>query len=1244
MSAVPVGLAEDHNWSYLGSSKDGSPIKVFRPTWEEFKDFNKYLAHIESIGAHRGGLAKIIPPKEWIPRKSGYNLKTERKLAKMKIPRPICQVVNGNRGVFQSINIQKKKMTVEEYEKHSKSDRYCTPKFTDFEDLERKYWKNITFVAPLYGADLKGSITDPSCNSWNIEHLGSILDFVEKDYGIEINGVNTAYLYFGSWKTSFAWHTEDMDLHSINYLHFGAPKFWYTIPPAHMRRFERLADGLFPQMKKDCPAYLRHKMCMISPHILRQNSIPYNKVVQHEGEIMITFPCGYHSGFNTGFNCAESTNFATPRWVEYGKRATRCHCKPDTVNISMDCFVKRFQPERYDAWLAGKDLGHHPCDDPNMAMSIAPPPSAEEFLVNKTNNESEVPECLLNPEDRRRHPIHKTNKKMVPISWDTNEKVTKKKIKTIMPKINSDEVVDVSDSESDSSSDSDDASESSEEEVPRLINDIDYEALEDIWLKAGEIEAKDLTYNDSRKRKWKTGTDECGECDGCKAREDCGACVGCVGLSPKKGCLGRKCAKSRKTKKEVWSTQSNRTGVASNSDTESGGEDVGSDRDWKASSGSDSEDERKKKYKKSRTVRPSDVVAMFSKKSPTKSPVSPQVKSPLISPSKGSSLSARSPLNGPLSPEVLAAVSGTKPGDKERANSFESAFLNFCNEKEAPGVGGVYGLGDPLPVQQPCSSGDVPRHAGVSQIVGNGMWVGNPPGGGKGQSMIRMNYGKPSDYERLESGVEGVKFMPGRSGYTNTSGETRFIPGRGYERGGTVPPLKSSQSVGESPQKSTQYRNNKPSHYYSRNEKQSSPPIQRVSQNLAVAPAAHSSFSPRNLALSTTIEKLRGQLQNRPITVTPSKDTGYPKSGSTSSPGPSHRSPSKSYQHHTNSLPPSDIEAVKFVNTPSPRKVSEVASPSKDSMSGALSGLPPGITVSRSVSSPDKSPVEANQSKNVVDVSSAGQEETSDTSQPKRVLDLLLAAGLTINAPISILQRVSTQSGPVTEQQAKSTVELLMNQVNQMRNLQSQLSVTHKQVLNLSPTPRRPSTDPPNPPIPQDTQGYSTLLSLFAKLPEGQLTQLENKLAPTNLSEVSPEKLLAHSSQDKNGSSTLEELSPTLVSPIRTPMISTNKKPTPLPGGGWRVWTGELSQLDSAWQLTVHPPKGQGEVKTFDVDKSYLRVLGLENTRTKNLRTTDADESKDEVKLFFGSKFLSVPKSEFQDEDVVKEQEESISV
>ena len=157
----PVGDLEDLNWSYSGSNTNVPTIMVFRPTWEEFKDFNKYMEYIESIGAHKAGLAKIIPPKEWVPRRKGYDLQD---LMSFKIPDPISQMMDGNKGVFQSFNVRKRAMTVKEYHTKANSNQYRTPPFQDYEDLERRYWKNVTFVDPIYGADVPGSITDNDCD------------------------------------------------------------------------------------------------------------------------------------------------------------------------------------------------------------------------------------------------------------------------------------------------------------------------------------------------------------------------------------------------------------------------------------------------------------------------------------------------------------------------------------------------------------------------------------------------------------------------------------------------------------------------------------------------------------------------------------------------------------------------------------------------------------------------------------------------------------------------------------------------------------------------------------------------------------------------------------------------------------------------------------------------------------------------------------------------------------------------
>uniref|UniRef100_A0A452V4U1 [histone H3]-trimethyl-L-lysine(9) demethylase n=1 Tax=Ursus maritimus TaxID=29073 RepID=A0A452V4U1_URSMA len=325
-------------------------IMTFRPSMEEFREFNKYLAYMESKGAHRAGLAKVIPPQEWKPRQCYDDIDN------LLIPAPIQQMVTGQSGLFTQYNIQKKAMTVKEFRQLANSGKYCTPRYLDYEDLERKYWKNLTFVAPIYGADINGSIYDEGVDEWNIARLNTVLDVVEEECGISIEGVNTPYLYFGMWKTTFAWHTEDMDLYSINYLHFGEPKSWYAIPPEHGKRLERLAQGFFPSSSQGCDAFLRHKMTLISPSVLKKYGIPFDKITQEAGEFMITFPYGYHAGFNHGFNCAESTNFATVRWIDYGKVAKLCTCRKDMVKISMDIFVRKFQPDRYQLWKQGKDI------------------------------------------------------------------------------------------------------------------------------------------------------------------------------------------------------------------------------------------------------------------------------------------------------------------------------------------------------------------------------------------------------------------------------------------------------------------------------------------------------------------------------------------------------------------------------------------------------------------------------------------------------------------------------------------------------------------------------------------------------------------------------------------------------------------------------------------------------------------------------------------------------------------------
>lgn len=88
---------------------------------------------------------------------------------------------------------------------------------------------------------------------------------------------------------------------------------------------------------KQCNAHFRQKTTFFSPDLLHHHHIKFDRVTQ-QGEIIVTFPYAYHSGFNHAFNIAEATNFATTHWIDYGLAASKCNCYKMAITIPMENF------------------------------------------------------------------------------------------------------------------------------------------------------------------------------------------------------------------------------------------------------------------------------------------------------------------------------------------------------------------------------------------------------------------------------------------------------------------------------------------------------------------------------------------------------------------------------------------------------------------------------------------------------------------------------------------------------------------------------------------------------------------------------------------------------------------------------------------------------------------------------------------------------------------------------------------
>ncbi|WRX17426.1 JmjC domain - like 5 [Theobroma cacao] len=337
----------------------------YRPTLAEFQDPIAYIFKIEKE-ASQYGICKIIPPVPPAPKKTAIGNLNRSLLARAaansssdskpaptfttrqqqigfcpRKPRPVQKPVwqSGEYYTFQEFEAKAKNF------ERGYLKRYSRKGSLSALEVETLFWK-ATVDKPFsveYANDMPGSAFVPLSSKkssgggreagegvtvgetpWNMRAVsrakGSLLRFM-KD---EIPGVTSPMVYIAMLFSWFAWHVEDHDLHSLNYLHMGAGKTWYGVPRDAAVAFEEVVrlDGYGGEFNPLVTfSTLGEKTTVMSPEVFVHAGIPCCRLVQNAGEFVVTFPRAYHSGFSHGFNFGEAANIATPEWLRVARDA-----------------------------------------------------------------------------------------------------------------------------------------------------------------------------------------------------------------------------------------------------------------------------------------------------------------------------------------------------------------------------------------------------------------------------------------------------------------------------------------------------------------------------------------------------------------------------------------------------------------------------------------------------------------------------------------------------------------------------------------------------------------------------------------------------------------------------------------------------------------------------------------------------------------------------------------------------------
>ncbi|CAN0337362.1 unnamed protein product [Lampetra planeri] len=159
-----------------------------------------------------------------------------------------------------------------------------------------------------------------SRHGWNLTVLPSNPASVLRHLGT-VSGVTVPWLNIGMIYSTSSWAQDPHLLPSIDFLHTGADKIWYSIPAGQQEALERAVLSLSPANGK--PALELLQQNIVSPEALRRAGVRVHRAVQRSGEFLVVFPGACTANVSCGYSVSEAVSFATTGWLPTAWRAAQ---------------------------------------------------------------------------------------------------------------------------------------------------------------------------------------------------------------------------------------------------------------------------------------------------------------------------------------------------------------------------------------------------------------------------------------------------------------------------------------------------------------------------------------------------------------------------------------------------------------------------------------------------------------------------------------------------------------------------------------------------------------------------------------------------------------------------------------------------------------------------------------------------------------------------------------------------------